>query len=329
MLGRSGAWICVLSLPFLSQMDATLSFAPQSHVWEQVLPKGSGCWVDRIESCEEGQWPIAHDPVVGPDERLWMIGQGKGSSWAWSSNDGLHWRRHESDAGWGERYGMTVSYFQERLWAMGGTEVSNDAFRNDVWVSDDGQRWERALEHAPWEPRRWHGVTEFRGELWLLGGSDTEDRNDVWSTSDGRRWVKRLDAAPWNPRGGHAVLVHANRLWVIGGGGWESPLHDVWSSPDGLHWTQVTSQAPWLGRVHFGAEVFDGRMWIFGGASRNDVWWSSDGIQWVQAPAPAWQPRTTNASVIFRNALWLFGGKTGTSETVADEVWRLRRAAAK
>jgi len=291
--------------------------------WDRVLPRGSGCWVDKPEPCGPNQWPIAHEPVVGPHNRLWMVGQGKGTPWVWWSADGLSWQRDSSDAGWNERYGMTITYFKGRLWAMGGTQVTNDAFRNEVWSSGDGHSWERILTRAPWTPRRWHAAVVFRDELWVLGGSDGEDRNDVWSTADGRTWVERRPA-PWAPRGGHAALVHAGRLWILGGGGWDRALRDVWSTADGLEWRQELQRAPWPGRVHFGAKVLDDRLWIVGGATLNDVWFSHNGIQWQQAPTPPWSPRTTNASVAFDGALWLFGGKTGTSETVADEVWRMR-----
>ncbi len=319
------ATVCVAVLiAALAVADRAQPSPPANRVtWERVLPTGSGCWVDRPEPCGPNRWPIAHEPVVGPGNRLWMIGQGKGTGWVWISGDGVNWQREASDAGWGERYGMTSTYFRGRLWMMGGTHITNDVFRNDVWSSGDGRHWVRATASAPWSPRRWHGAIVFQDQLWVIGGSDGRDRNDVWSTVDGQTWIERPEA-PWPGRGGHAVMVHAGRLWLVGGGGWDRPFRDVWSTVDGVEWRQETDSAPWPGRIHFGAKAMEGHLWIFGGATRNDVWYSTDGVQWEQAPQPPWGPRTTTTSVVFNRELWVYGGKTGTAETVADEVWRMR-----
>jgi hypothetical protein len=53
-------------------------------------------------------------------------------------------------------------------------------------------------------------------------------------------------------------------------------------------------------------------MWVVAGAGHRDVWSSSDGLQWVRSgaelPGP---PRTADFVASNRDAVWVFGGKTG------------------
>lgn len=254
---------------------ARLQQEESAYDWNLALGRGKGCFdVD----CEEGDWPLAHHPVVAFGGALWMIGQGKAHGWSWKSNDGATWIRNRSDAGWGERYGMTAAFVNGQLWMMGGTQVRNDAFRNDVWASRDGSHWRLVTARAGWSPRRWHATLSYRGKLWVLGGNDGRDLNDVWASADGVRWDRVTAKAPWSPRTSPVSLVFQNKMWVIGGGGWDSPKNDVWSSADGKDWTRVAEHAGWPPRPHAGGAVWDGKLWLVGGFQSNDVWCSSDGL---------------------------------------------------
>jgi hypothetical protein len=72
--------------------------------------------------------------------------------------------------------------------------------------------------------------------------------------------------------------------------------------------------------------AFRGRLWLFGGADHGDVWSSADGRDWTREPDLPGIPRAANYSVVFRDALWVFGGKTGGrgGTGFSDEVWALR-----
>jgi len=266
-------------------------------------------------------------PLVAFD-KLWMIS----NTAAWSSTDGLHWKRSGSDAGWGERYGMPGVFFKNRIWKMGGMEKSWDNFKNDVWFSTDGVHWKRATPRAGWSPRRGHVAVVFNGKLWVLGGAESSGRrdqlptralSDVWSSTDGMNWERATASAPWS--GSNNVVVFQDKMWVIGGRG-------AWSSDDGRVWTKAVSGAAWLDRGGNGAAgclVFDGKIWVFGGmdgrGTLNDVWSSSDGVHWQQSTASApWAARGAEHSVVFQNKLWIYGGKTGRADVedgFGSDVW--------
>jgi hypothetical protein len=86
--------------------------------------------------------------------------------------------------------------------------------------------------------------------------------------------------------------------------------------------------------VYAGALGFDNQLWILGGVRPdgwrlNDVWSSRDGREWHQVTVAApWTRRAGNRSVVYRGALWLFGGKGKEQDGesgYASDVWRLDR----
>lgn len=287
--------------------------------WKKVAETGSGCFPP---SCTEGKYPMATLPLVGFGGNLYSIDGDR----VWISADGLKWRSH-SKTDWGNRFGTQFAYFKDRLWMLGGM-TSWDDFRNDVWSSRDGINWEQALKTSPWKARRGHGVVVFKNKLWLLGGDLSSGRpdaapsqfiDDVWSTSDGIHWTLINAKAPWSSANGIAALIFDNKIWVVGA------KRDVWSSPDGNTWTQITPMAQWDERIGSGVLAYNGKMWIFGGRELNDVWSSSDGKDWKRECTAPWSTRSANYSVVFRDRIWLFSGKTGREDSWDGAIWTMGR----
>src|SRR5262245_21171418 len=80
--------------------------------WRRVIAPGRGRWP---EDWTAGHWPMTLVPAIAFGDRLWMVGQGKASSFAWRSGDGVRWDRIRTNADWGERYGMTCVFFDRKL----------------------------------------------------------------------------------------------------------------------------------------------------------------------------------------------------------------------
>jgi hypothetical protein len=304
----------------------------KDYVWVRAIAPGKGRWP---EACAQGQWPRTLVPVEAFG-KLWMIGMGKGNKSVWRSNDGIIWDKEQSDAAWGERYNAKQVVFKNRIWALGGTQVSNDVFRNDVWSSKDGKSWTLATAHAGWSARGWHTALVFNDKIWVLGGTDNwgEDGknasvlNDVWCSSDGVEWTRVVEHAPWPARSRHVSVVFDNKMWVIGG----TKRNDVWYSTDGKDWKQATANAGWPLRAAYGGQVFDQKLWIFGGDGdngwMNDVWYSADGANWTMLNAHApWTARTTEFSAVFDGKMWIFAGKSDERSSAGDrgmdDVWYL------
>ncbi len=105
-------------------------------------------------------------------------------------------------------------------------------------------------------------------------------------------------------------------------------------------WSQVTSSAPWGSRDSAVSFVFKNKMWTMGGLNGNgdvtyghkikyweapyfnDIWTSDDGANWSRVAEHAeWSPRRSMSVVLFKGALWMFGG-WGPINGYAKDVWK-------
>lgn len=94
-------------------------------------------------------------------------------------------------------------------------------------------------------------------------------------------------------------------------------------------WRQ--GQVPLALKPHVGPE---GKLWIFGGSAAgvagdetwlNDVWTISPGKRWVREnPHAPWSRRAPQYSVVFKDRIWLYGGKgieANGRGGFADDMW--------
>jgi len=282
---------------------------------------GSGRFEDRWV---ENKWPMGIVPLVAFDDKLYMIGQ----KLTWISEDGIHWKAH-SKTDWGERHGMSFSFFNGKLWMMGGMKAW-DRFYNDVWCSNDGFKWKQVKIKAEWSERRNHCVIIHDNKMILYGGALSSGKtdqtpreflNDIWSSEDGKNWSRATVNAQWTPREPE-IVKFKSKLLMIGG----PDKSDIWSSNDGLSWKLISDRTPWNGRLNFGLQVFDNKLWFFGGREHNDVWHTNDGGNWIRQSSPTpWTTRTTKHSIVFSNKLWIYSGKTGRDDSWSGEVWAMSK----
>jgi len=299
----------------------TMSACGQSdpYFWTQAAAPGSGSFP---EEWRAGKFPMGIVPVVAFNDHLYMVGRNT----AWISDDGLSWNAYPK-TDWGERHGMTITFFKGKLWAMGGMKTW-DAFCNDIWVSSDGMDWRQIAAQSAWPKRRGHAVVVYGEKLWLMGGSvssgvwdqlPTQSLNDVWSSQDGVHWFQESERAEWSAREPRVVIFN-DMLFLIG----DTDKSDVWYSDNGKTWKLLAEESAWPARQNSGLLVYDGRLWIFGGRGLNDVWSSHDGVRWQQHwSAAPWSTRTTNNSITYRDKIWIYCGKTGRDESWSGDVWTM------
>ena len=313
----------------LKSPGSITTFSPE-YQWKQVAPPGSGT---HQYEWKQGTYPSAIVPVVAFNGDVWMVGQKR----AWSSTDGIRWEAFPK-ADWGERISMGYAYFNNTFWVTGGMEYATNTFLNEIWSSRDGKTWTRAVSHAEWSPRKGHTLIEFKGRLWLFGGETSVDEfrapdefiNDIWSSGDGIHWTRVAHEAPWEVRGNPQLVVFDGKLWLIGGQG----RSDIWQSEDGRTWTQLKKESPWKGRYDFGVLAYDNFIWVLGGREsepRNayhDVWYSRNGTDWwLQLREAPWTKRSGGFSVVFRDKLFLYGGKhTGHADGFSGDIWTMERS---
>lgn len=157
-------------------------------------------------------------------------------------------------------------------------------------------------------------------------------------------------AAAYHERDGAALEYFAGKYWLLGGW-WDDATqpwapdvltNEVWSSPDLVTWTQELTHdaspqtsgagARWKGRHTFGHWQSGGYIYVAWGdqSPELDVWRSSDPGNvdgWTQ-----WAPTLTSPVngppynlagwVVFKGALYVFGGYRSTPTEATREVWR-------
>ena len=310
----------IRALCILLCLTGTISSQHYEYIWKQEVPPGNGSFE---ENWTPGKFPMGIIPLIAFDNKLFMVGKEK----TWISEDGIHWTARAKTP-WGERYGMSITFFNNKLWAMGGMKTW-DKFYHDIWVSEDGFLWRLITSEAEWSERRGHSVVVFNNKMWLLGGSvstgkpnkpPTQLLSEVWSSQDGIHWSLVTNNAAWSGREPRAIAFH-EKLVLIG----DINSSDVWTSMNGKDWLLLNNKCPWPDRQNYGLLSFENNLWIFGGRGLNDVWNSPDGKTWAkQSPAP-WATRTAEQSIVFQDKIWIYGGKTGREDSWEGDVWTMKK----
>jgi PKD repeat protein len=209
------------------------------------------------------------------------------TSWIWDFGDGTRATEQNPSHTYGSAGNFTVTLSIEN-------GFGKDSGIRTIMVDPPGAgiRWVRATEGAEFGSRFSYPSVVHDQKMWVIGGGYfDEDYNDVWYSSDGTRWTEALASAPFSPRGGHTLLSYHGKLWVIGG----------------------------LSRHHDG---------IFNevGDHLNDVWCSADGLTWTRVTdSAAFPPRSGHASVVFKDRMWVMGGRGNSSipsfGNMLNDVW--------
>lgn len=247
----------------------------------------------------------------------------------WNTDDGVNWQLVATSSKWAPRRSMSVAFFRNKLWMLGGWSPIT-GYTNDIWTSDDGIHWEKIVEHAAFQAIEGQTLTVFQNKLWKIGGVNYDERqvkNDVEYSENGIDWIK-AENIPWKPRWDHAVAVFNGKLFLTGGMNLAGEtFNDVWMSEDGLNWKLVTDKAPWKPRQGHTLQVYQGKLWIIGrlndkeSGGPNDVWFSDDGITWQKTiNDPPWTSREDFFSAVFKDKIWVFGGMDANWQW-RNDVW--------
>jgi leucine-zipper-like transcriptional regulator 1 len=200
----------------------------------------------------------------------------------------------------------------------------------DITDTTPGRKWIQTTSNGPFQTVGGFSSAEYKGEYWVVGGGDDEDTaGDVWHTSDGITWNHSSTPATVPSRWQASSAVFNGVLWVIGG---QTPSsnslrNDVWYSNDGLTWSEVRTAAEFAPRFGHSTVVFNDKIWVIGGNLgtgsdffTNDIWNSDNGIYWQQVnPDAEFSPRAGQSSFVYRNKIWVIGGKDSTG--YLNDVW--------
>ncbi|HEU4690674.1 MAG TPA: hypothetical protein VFS23_20035, partial [Vicinamibacterales bacterium] len=221
----------------------------------------------------------------------------------WSSSDGKTWRLETANAAFGTRWLHKTLVYQNAIWVLGGSRLSNGTATNEVWRSTDGVAWTLITAGAPFTnfaptppavattPSM--AATVFGNKMWIVRGGTS------LSSPDGLTWTQESASGAIDgvvSREYASLTVYNGELWYVAGSkvlaaNDKVAQNDVWRSANGITWTQVTPTNPFTARHQHAAFVLNNRLWIFGGQQfngttagppPNDAWSTTDGVNWTE-----------------------------------------------
>ena len=208
----------------------------------------------------------------------------------------------------------------DSVYVLGGSggQVDVDRF--------DGARWTIATQ-LPHGALNAPAAVALGGRIYVLGGfaAQTNLPSDAVDVYDPRANTWSSAAPLPAPRGGHAAVVLDGKIHVLGGGNSQSTIadHSVFDAQ-----TNTWSSAAPLPRAEgsVAAVVFGGKLYAIGGRSGfsdfGDVYvYDAQRDAWTHGPSiPA---RGTAGVVVYKSAIYLFGGESQAKGAVLGDVLRL------
>ena len=203
--------------------------------------------------------------------------------------------RLTAHAEWSPGYSFSATDLRDTLWIFGHRDGNS--------YSPNGRSWRKDTLGAA-NASAHNAYVVLGGAIYAIGGAESQTRptrKAVWKSTDGRHWQLLTDHPAWSARVWHTAVVHDSRIWLIGGfdGAYRN---DIWSSSDGINWQLATPNAPFF--------------------RSNDVWSSRNGASWTPRGHANWSPRFSLASTVFRDRVWVLGGKEGGG-AFTNDVWFL------
>lgn len=300
-----------------------------------------------LESRNPEMGGFANQEMVLFKGKVWLIG-GENSdtppytpgSHIWSSTDGTTWNFIRNNA-FPVRRGHSVLVYKNKLWVIGGVDNMGNEL-NDIWNSSDGINWRRISRWTSIGSIANNSSVVFKDRIYVFVGSG-EVNTKVWSSNDGSIW--RLETSNAFPvRNYTRTIVFNDNLYVVGG--WDrdsgSYSNDVWSSHDGRLWRKnlpgpsanPAQERIFSPRIEHTMTEYNGSVWVIGGQEEglhfsNEIWSTTDMKYWkkhVNLPKSA--PLSSHASLLYNDALWVFGGyhqQSDRSAVLSSYIWSMRQ----
>ena len=100
-----------------------------------------------------------------------------------------------------------------------------------------------------------------------------------------------------------------------------SAMKSIELLPMPLGWYQFTANAPFKFPEPPLVLKYKNNMWAMASNLMNVVYYSFDGVNWIPATYNVpWQPRSYSAGIVFKDKMWLMGGKAAGG-SVLNDVW--------
>lgn len=248
----------------------------------------------------------------------------------WFSADGTNWTKSELTNAIHNLAFLDYVQFKDTIFGLGHFEgnIETFTFKPEIYKTTDFKHWVTLSTQSNLPKRFFYHPFVFDNKIWIIGGEDKNNKYaDIWNSTDGINWTKQKDDLPFGKRSGSQIVLLKDQLYLLD--------NDVWQSSDGLNWQKISNEIiPGVPIFGYKALVFDNKIWLLGcnrnGQFSNQVLFSTDGKNWQTQNAP-WLPRGGIAATVFRNKIYMTGGKYGGTPNHPDfrydnDLWTLSKS---
>lgn len=247
----------------------------------------------------------------------------------WFSENGTDWTKSTLPNAINNLAFLKYVHFNNAIYGLGHFEgnIEQNTFKPEIYKTTDFENWETISKKSNLPNRFFYHPFVYDNKIWIIGGEDKNTQYaDIWNSPDGIVWTKQKDNLPFGNRSGSKIAELNGTLYLFN--------NDVWTSKDGLNWTLLTKELI-KGEEIFGysVAVLENKIWLLGcnrnGTFRSQVLVSSDGKTWQEQNAP-WTPRGGIASTVFKDNIYMTGGKYGGTTDqpefiYSNDVWILEK----
>lgn len=314
----------VFWLSLISLMAGLAACGPQADDKRTAVPMAAELPYSWTQVLDTAPWPKSYNyQLFTIHDTIWVFHP----AGTWFSTDGSHWSSSPLKDVIGNQAFLDYVYFKDALIGLGYYKgnIAKHFFKPAIYQTRNFKTWDTLSPHSNLPARYFYHPFVFDGKIWIIGGEDElGEYADVWNSADAVHWTKQGDRLPFGPRSSSQIVRLRDTLYLLD--------NEVWRSDDALHWEQVTDEIV-KGEKLFGysALVFDDKIWLLGcnrnGQFTSEVLCSADGKTWLPMKAP-WLPRGGIASTVFRNQIFMTGGKYGgtpehTEFRYDNDLWTL------
>lgn len=257
-------------------------------------------------------------------DTLWVLHHDGG----WYSVNGKDWTRSSLANIIANNGFLDYVWFSNALYGLGTLtgNIEHYNLTSAIHKTTDMRNWQLIAATSDLPKRFFYHPFVFDNKIWIIGGgTENEKFSDIWNSTDGIHWIKQADNLPFGKRQESQFVFFKNKLFMLN--------NDVWSSTDAIHWHKEADRFAAEDIFGYSAIVYDNRIWLLGcnrnKLFRSEVLVSTDGKTWTSQSAP-WSPRGGIASCIYRNRIYMTGGKYGGTPDspvfiYSNDVWTMEK----
>ena|SRR5437868_4604273 len=257
-------------------------------------------------------------------DTLWVLHHDGG----WYSVNGKNWTRSSLTNIVQNNAFLDYVWFNNALYGLGtfNGNIEHYTLTSAIHKTTDMRNWVAVAASSELPKRFFYHPFVFDNKIWIIGGgTEHEMFSDIWNSADGIHWTKQAENLPFGKRQSSQFVFFKNKIFMLN--------NDAWSSTDAIHWIKEAERFVPEDIFGYSAIVYDDKIWLLG-CSRNDVFKSevlvsSDGRNWKATSAP-WSPRGGTTSCIYKNMIYMTGGKYGGTPDkpnflYSNDVWTMRK----